>query len=80
MDAAFPAHLSNRQSPCNGCSLQTTGGITKPRPSNVSAEAQVTATHRILHNDKTKKGGGGKLLILYNVNSTFHIMEHLSSD
>lgn len=49
--------------------LQTTGDI-----STVSAEAQVTDTHNdsIACNAEKRQG----VLILYNINNTFHMMEH----
>lgn len=63
--------IKHRLCHCNDFQLQTTGDITKPSPSTVSAEAQViTIHHKTAHNDVKRQ----VLFILNNVNNTFHIM------
>lgn len=58
MDAAFPAHLSNRDCTTAMAKKKTTGDI-----STVSAEAQVTDTHNdnTACNDEKKAGGAHSL-------------------
>lgn len=65
----FPLIYQTETVPLQWLKKKTTGDI-----STVSAEAQVTDTHNdnTACNDEKRQG----VLILYNINSTFHMMEH----